>query len=331
MTYSRFTLLLFVAISIKANATTDVNTQTLDELTVYQQHQFPAHVIALNDITLSSEIAGIIQSQPLLVGTAVKKHDTLVSIDCTDKQLAKEQAEAALKRLKVQKQLARQQLLRTQKLVQAKSISKQELDQRQTALDESIASLEQQQVALKIIQHNISKCIIKAPFNGIVTHNHTLPHEYVTPGTPLLSFIEANAVEIKTTLPPELGNNIKQADHIFFQQGKHTFPVKIRAALPQADKQSKQHVLRLSLASEHTPLANSLGVVQWVGKQRFIPKRYIVQRNNQLGVFIAEGKYARFKPLNAAIEGQDSPVNLSPNTLIITNKLLILKDMDNIK
>lgn len=316
--------------SIKANAIDDVNSQALSQLTVYPLNQFPAQVIALNNTAISSQIAGIIESKPLLVGTAVQKQQILVKLDCTDTYLAKEQAVSALKRLQVEKQLAQQQFLRAKKLVRVKSISKQELDQRQTSLDASIASFEQQQVALKIIDRNITKCSIKAPINGIIVNSNVQLGSYINPGVTLLNLLDPNSVEIEVSLPLAIANDISQASNISFVQGSQAYPVNIRVKIPMVDSQTKQQAIRLTLLNPSKPLSGSSGIIQWHDTQAHLSSRYVVQREQQLGVFIALSGKAIFKPLTQAIEGQNSPIDLSPNTLIITNKLLILNNNDSI-
>jgi len=344
MTSSKISFIVFLfLISIKANAVDDVNTQPLSELIIHQNYQYPARVIALNKITLSSEITGVISSKTFLVGSPVKKNQHLIRLNCTDNELAKDQAVAALKRLKVQKKLAQQQLTRARKLVRVKSISKQELDQKQTALDADTASLEQQRVALKIIDHNISKCIIKAPFEGIITQTNAHKGIYVTPGMPLITLIEPSAIEIEVKLPLDishqlsdplshsLNNSTKPIKNIIFTQNKQSYPVSIRTVLPLVDEASKQNIIRLSFNGLDLPLANSLGSLQWTGQQALLPSQYVVQRKGQLGFFAAESGMAIFKPLTRAIEGQNTPIYTSSKTLVITNKLLILNNNDIIE
>jgi len=336
MTSSKISFIVFLfLICIKANAIEVVNTQVLSELIIHQNYQYPARVIALNKITLSSEITGIISSKTFLVGSSVKKNQRLIRLDCTDNELAKDQAVAALRRLKVQKQLAQQQLTRARKLVRVKSISKQELDQKQTALDANTASLEQQGVALKIIDHNISKCIIKAPFAGIITQTDAHKGIYVTPGMPLITLIEPSAIEIEAKLPLDislqLSHKIKRLKNIVFTQNKQSYPVTIRTVLPLVDDATKQNIIRLSFNGLDLPLANSLGSLQWTGQQALLPSQYVVQRKGQLGFFAAESGKAIFKPLTQAIEGQNTPIYISSKTLVITNKLLILNNNDDIK
>ncbi len=321
-----FIFILFF--SIKANALDNVKTQALAELIVHQQYQFPAQVMALNNITISSEMSGIIISQSHLVGTMVNKGQTLVRLDCTDNELAKEQGISALKRLQIQTKLDQQQLTRARQLVRVKSISKQELDQKQTALDASIASLEQQNVALKIIDRNITKCTIKAPFTGLITDNNAQLGSYTTPGLALVTLLDPNNVEIKMGLPTNLVTTLKDINNIKFKQNNVHYAVSIRAVMPMVDRMTKQQMIRLTINHAKKPLANSMGKIQWQGQQAYLPSQYIVQRNGELGLFIAESNKAIFKPLEQAIEGQNSPINLSPNTLVITNKLLLLKDKD---
>ena len=113
-----------------------------------------------------------------------------------------------------------------------------------------------------------------------------------------------------------------------FQQGDKSYSLSIRSVLPLVDNMTKQQKVRLSVSDAVKPLANSIGTLEWKGQQTYISSRYIVQRNGQLGLFIAQDGKAIFHPLKQAIEGQASPVNLSPKTLVITNKLLILNNKD---
>jgi len=331
MTYSQLSIIVFLFfVSIKANAVEDVNTQLLSDIIIHQNYQYPARVVALKKITLSSEIAGIITSNAHLVGTSVKKNQVLVRLDCTNNELAKEQAEAALNRLHAQKELTRQQLDRARQLARVKSISTQELDQKKTALNADIASLEQQRVALKIIDYNISKCIIKAPFAGVITQTEAFNRVYVTPGMPLLNLIDPNAVEIDLKLPLDITAKLSLVKNINFIQNKQSYPISIRTHLPLVDETTKQHTVRLSINGLDFPFANSLGSVVWQGKQAILPSRYVVQRHGQLGFFTKQSGEAIFKPLKQAIEGQNTPINNSLNTLIITNKLLILNNKDSV-
>lgn len=314
--------------SIKANAVKDVHTKTLAELILKQNYQYPARVIALKTMTLSSEITGLIQSKPLLVGTAIKNQQILLRLACTDKQLAKQQATAALKRLQIQKELDQQQLSRARKLLRVKSISKQEFDQKQTALDASIAELEQQYIALKILDHNISRCTIKAPLSGIIIENNAQQGAYVSPGLPLITLIDPTAVEIEASLPSGVVKQLTSIKELSFLQGGASYSTIIRAVLPIVDRETMQQTIRLSLSGNAKPFANSIGVLQWEGLQAYISSRYVVQRGGRLGVFIAQDNRAIFHPLKQAIEGQMSPINLSAKTLVIINKLLILNDDD---
>lgn len=331
MKYSQFIFLLFfILLSIKADAIEDVNSVALSELSVSQKYQFPASVIALKNVTVSSEMAGIILSKTLLIGSKILKSNTIVKMDCTDNQLAKEQGTAALKSLQIQKQLDEHQLKRAQQLVRVKSVSKQELDQRQTALDADIASIEQQHIALKIIDRNISKCHVKAPFSGIIIDYPAKKSSYVTPGAALFSLIDPKAVEVEASLPLALSVHLNKVNHIVFNQNQINYPLIIRAALPNIDSQTKQQNIRLAFKQKSVPLPNSIGHIEWNSQQRYIPSQYLVTREGQLGIFIEQDGKAIFHHLKDAIEGQNSPINLSSNTLVITNKLLILNNNDKI-
>lgn len=323
-------LFLLSLSAIKAGAELKVNTQRLEDISVEQSYQYPAQAIALQRVTLSSQIPAVVTSTKLPIGTPVKKNQTLVTLDCTDNVLAKEQALAALKRLQVEQDLAQQQLQRAQKLVSVKSISKQELDQRRTALDAAVASLEQQDVALKIIDHNITKCNIKAPFSGTIIDNQANQQSFANSGIPLITLINPKSIEIEAKLPLTVSEQIKASNGIKFLQNSKNYSIQPRSFLPQVDTLSKQQIIRFSINGSGFPLAQSIGQITWNDPKLFIPSKYIVQRNGQLGIFIAQNNQAHFHALSHAIEGQNTHVNLSGNTLIIIDKLLLLNDKDEI-
>ena len=127
----------------------------LKELIVKKSYAYPAKVVATQTVNLSSQIAGSVTRIPFKVGDQVTRNQTLLTLDCTDHLLLKQQSEAALNRLNTQKDLAKQQLKRAKQLVAIKSISSQELEQKQTALDANLASIEEQKAGLKIIENRI--------------------------------------------------------------------------------------------------------------------------------------------------------------------------------
>jgi hypothetical protein len=78
------------------------------------------------------------------------------------------------------------------------------------------------------------------------------------------------------------------------------------------------------------------GRIVWSSKDQLIPAEYILRRNNQLGVMLAEdvvegvGK-AKFHPLPNANEGQAVEVDLPESSAIIVKNRYRVKDGQPIK
>ncbi|MBL7002413.1 MAG: efflux RND transporter periplasmic adaptor subunit [Gammaproteobacteria bacterium] len=330
MNILKITLSLLLLFSANVFSQIAVTAKPISIISKTQNYQFPASVIALNKTTVSSQTSGVIKSVHFKVGDTVNSNQRLIEIDCTDNLLAREQAQAGLKRLNINKELAQQQLDRAKKLVKIKGISYQELDQKQTAYNSNVAAITEQQVALKIIDNSIKKCSVLSPFNGTIIQRIANKGLYVNPSSPLLTLFNHSNLEIEAMLPPQRMSELRTATAIYFKQNNVQYPLNLRTILPIVNDSNKLQQVRLKLKTNTPPLAQSLGAIHWTNLKKVIPSQYIVQRKQQLGVFIVKDNLAHFHPLKGAVEGQNSRYNLAEETLIIVDNLLMLKDKDSI-
>lgn len=149
--------------------------------------RFRVQLTAYQQSSIASEIAANIASLPLKDGAVFVTGDSLVRFDCAiiDAQQLKAEAVA---------ESARSTLNVNKRLSELNALSNLELDQ-------AVAKAKEAEADLAVMNVTASKCNIKAPFDGRVVKLQADPHQYVTPGKPLLDIIDTSRLEVKMIVP----------------------------------------------------------------------------------------------------------------------------------
>lgn len=314
-----------------AHAQREVTVKRFADIALARSLQFPATVVNLQLADVAAETSGRILSFPLEVGDEVSKGQLLLVINCTTARINENRVKAGLKRLMANRQLTRQQLQRAQRLNKTSSISREELDQRQTQLDADNASIEEQQSLLESAAQAVNDCQLKAPFDGTVIEKMTSIGSYTQPGSPILKLLKRDAVEIQLEIPSNVLQHLKQASEIAFELNGQSYPLKLRKILPRVNTANFQQLCRLTFSGQQKPAGGSMGLVRFDTPRNFLPPRYIQKRKGQFGVFILRDNMAAFKVLPGTQEGQSVAVELADDTRIITSQLKLLSDQEVVK
>ena len=137
--------------------------------------------------TLSTEISANISKLPLREGETFRENQQLIEFDCSLLNALSNKAEASA-------EAARQALKVSKRLAELNSISSLEVDQATAKVKETEAEAEAMRV-------NVSKCILKAPYNGRIAKLHVDAFQYVTPGKPLMDIIDTSRLEVRLIVP----------------------------------------------------------------------------------------------------------------------------------
>ena len=125
-------------------------------------------------------------------------------ISINDDELA-----AQLERLKYQKKLLEQKEYRNQQLLEKEAISQEEYDVSLTELNTSESDL-------KLVQAQLDKTKIRAPFDGIIGLRHVSEGSYVTPNTSMVNIFNIDPVKIDFSIPAKYSKKVKVGDRIRF-------------------------------------------------------------------------------------------------------------------
>lgn len=133
---------------------------------VHDWLEYTGRLDASESVRLYSQVTGYLHSVHFKDGAEVKKGDLLFVIDPRPFQASLDQAKAELDRNTVKLELAQNELLRGEKLVQSKAISVEDFDTRNKAVREAQASVKVAQAAVDVAALNLEYTQIKAPMDG---------------------------------------------------------------------------------------------------------------------------------------------------------------------
>ncbi len=157
------------------------------QLAASSDNQARGILVAVDQATISSDLAGRIVEMPFREGESFKKGDLLARFDCAIYQAQLAASQAAMR-------AAQAELDQNQQLAQLKSVGKH-------AVSLSAARLAQAQAESQVYQIQVNRCRIAAPFDGQVVKRRAQAYESVAPGAPVLDIVNNRHLEINLLVP----------------------------------------------------------------------------------------------------------------------------------
>lgn len=155
------------------------------------------------EVELRPELSGKVISVPFKEGSYVKKGDLILKIN--DADLA-----AQLKRIKLQIELAEKNEDRQAQLLKIQGVSQQEYDAVLNQLNTLKAEKE-------LLEAQIAKTEVRAPFSGRVGLKSIYEGAYVSPTTLITTIIESDPLKIDFSVPERYANKIRVGDRLSFR------------------------------------------------------------------------------------------------------------------
>ncbi|CAM3504007.1 efflux RND transporter periplasmic adaptor subunit [Arcobacter aquimarinus] len=178
-----------------------------------------AVIVSLDRTILSSEIAGEIIQLSKFEGDSFKKGESLIKIDCSVYKAQK-------RKIDVEKDIARLELEKNKKLDTFGSIGTFEIQISQE-------NLNKQKAESDIAAINISRCDIKAPFDGKVATKKVSKYQNIKPQDELLEIVGVDNLEAKVVVPSSWLIWLKKG--IEFDLGVDETQTTVKAQIVQID------------------------------------------------------------------------------------------------
>ena len=213
----------------KNNNKADKKPPTMVDAIVLSVKDF-ANVISLSgsieaneNVEIRSEVSGIVEQIYFTEGTNVNKGQVLLKVN--DIELRAQLSQATTKQ-----NLASENERRAKLLLQKEAISQEEYD---------IASAEFRSLKAQsqLIQAQIAKTSIRAPFSGRIGLRNISPGTYVTPSTLITKLVSSNQVKISFSIPEKYATGVENNTivKITMPNSSESFSAKIYAIDPEIE------------------------------------------------------------------------------------------------
>ena len=161
---------------------------------VREIEEFTGRLEAVESVDVRPRIGGTIDKVHFRDGAMVRAGDMLFSIDPRPYQAEVARAESQVASASSQGDLAKSELVRAQKLLEAKAVSRQEFDQLTSGAKTSDASLLASQAALRIARLNVEYTKVTAPISGRISRANITAGNLVDDKTVLTSIVAVQKV-----------------------------------------------------------------------------------------------------------------------------------------
>lgn len=162
-----------------------------------------------DEVTISTEVEGIIKKRYVDEGDCVKKGTLLIKIDDEKFRFQVEEAEASLREAEASLKNAELTLKRMNQLLEEKVIDQQKYDDTITQFDLSKATVENVKAKLKRFKKSLRDTEIVSPLDGIVSERMVSEGEYVKGGADLLKIVDIDPLKLSFTLPEKFSGQLK--------------------------------------------------------------------------------------------------------------------------
>ncbi|MDG9671896.1 efflux RND transporter periplasmic adaptor subunit [Hahella sp. CR1] len=201
------------------------------------------NVVAVQQVTVTSEEAGVIKSMPISSGAQVNAGDLLVQLD-TDVDVAE------IKGMQASAELAEATYKRDQKLLERNVASSLDFETSRAQLKNAQAQVESQRA-------RINKKSIRAPFKGTLGIRKVNLGEYVQPGTPIVTLQDLSRVYVNFALPEQLFSQVHNGLQVEAKVAafpERTFNGKVTAIDARVDQQTRNFTIQATFENSDQAL-----------------------------------------------------------------------------
>lgn len=277
---------------------------------------------ANEQVQIRSEVSGLVETLSFQEGSTVQKGQALLQIDDSELQ-------ARLAQAQTREKLSMDNERRANLLLEKEAISQQEYDV-------AYADYKTAQAEIQLIQAQLGKTQIKAPFSGKIGLRSISAGEYLTPNTVVANLISNNPIKILFSIPEKYSGDVRQDQDITFSLAGYSnvYHASVYAVEPAIDANTRTIQLKAKAENEKGEIIpGSFARIELPIQKRenviLIPTQAIIPIQNGKQVFVYKDGKATVKNIQTEDRtGEDAIVTsgLQPGDTVLTTGIMSLKE-----
>lgn len=252
-------------------------------------------------VTVSSELDGILDSITVNEGDTVKKGQEIARIRPTDYRLALEQASAQLAQSEVSLANLRQEYRRKQELYKEELLTRQHFDDITARVGLAEAETTRSQAAVSIAKERLGRTRIFSPISGSIGEKRVTTGDYVRNGAFLTSVVRTDLLKLIFSVSEKDAGHLRPGQDIEFITdafADRRFKGRLCAILPSLDERTRTLKAEALVANGDNSLKPGFfaRVTLYTGPARkrvVVPVTSLLYDNATTRLFVVEGDKAR--------------------------------------
>jgi RND family efflux transporter MFP subunit len=288
---------------------------------------------------VATEVAGKVVEVLFEDGDDVVKDQPLVKLD--DQLLRKDlgAVRARLERDRTMLEDAEVRLSRSENLVERGLSPAEQLDQTRFSVQALRHSVSASEAEVERIETLVSKCVILAPFDGIVLDRQTNLGEWKSAGQSIGMIARRGAYEIVASIPETSAPYVAQRMELEVQVGAETLTGKVSALIPRGDIATRTFPLKVQVQTDQLLMEGMTALVRTPIGERvecfLVPRDALINQQGSFFVITIQDGVARKHPVRVlgyqdAMAGIDAP-ELGPAQLFAIKGHERLNDGDHVE
>lgn len=241
---------------------------------------------ANEQIEIRSEVSGVVESINFQEGSKVSQGQVLFKVNDIELQ-------AQLSKVRTAQKLASENERRAKLLLEKQAISQEEYEI--VSADFQSASAESQ-----LIQAQLSKTVVRAPFSGTIGLRSISKGTYVTPVTPIAKLVNTSKIKITFSIPEKYTSQVSIGSELTFttSDSKQEHEAKVYAIEPEVEIATRTLKMRAIAENKDGLLypgtyANVILPLESIDNALMVPSESLIPVQNGKRIFISEGGKAK--------------------------------------
>jgi membrane fusion protein, multidrug efflux system len=260
---------------------------------------------AYEEVTISSEVDGIVKKIMVDEGTPVNVRMLLVEINDVDYLLDLKRSYAALKQSQASLNNAKAEYQRKETLYKEELITKQQFDDIVTKIALAEADSDRAKASLETSREKLSRTKVYSPLTGAVKEKKISVGDYVRNGTPLLQLIKINPLKLNFTISEKDATTIKVGQEVAFTVDSFAakqFRGRVNLLYPNVEERTRTMQAEALVPNDDHLLkpgffARTLIYIAPAREVVIVPLTALLYDNEVIHVFVVEGDKAKLRAI----------------------------------
>ena len=253
---------------------------------------------------IAARIAGAVEAVLVEVGDQVEAGDVLVELVTNRLEWELKQREAELAQSEAELSIRRNELTRLKRLRNSAAFQQSRYNDVELEVANLEASVAGARASMELARLNLDYAKVRAPFSGTVTLRQTEAGAYVNIGTPVVTLVNDQSLEVEADVPGDRTGGLRPGTTVAIETGGMSFPATVRAVVADENPLTRTRAVRFTLppgagnnqltpnqsVTVRLPIAASRPIVS-------IHKDAVIDRLGQNIAFVVKGDIVEMRTL----------------------------------